>query len=97
MTLFGIIHIGKLGRAARFPQQPRNLAELNPGQKARVTGFSARMAPDRKTHLQAYGVTPGRIVRLSQHKPVAVLLVEQTELALELELAREVEIEVTGL
>lgn len=73
-----------------------SLAELKPGQPARVTGFSARLDPDRKVHLQAYGVVPGRLVKVSQHSPVTVMQVEHTELALERDMARQIEVERVG-
>lgn len=96
MTIFGIT-LGNSTRTASIPVgstlSPRNLAELEPGQKARVMGFSPRLDRDRKTHLQAYGVVPGRVVKVIQHSPVTVLQVEHTELALERELAREIGIE----
>jgi Fe2+ transport system protein FeoA len=97
MTIFGITlgnsrNAVSIHASALLP--PRHLAEIEPGQKGRVIGFSARLDRDRKTHLQAYGVVPGRIIKVVQHSPVTVIQVEHTELALERELAREIEIEV---
>lgn len=63
------------------------LADLQPGQEGRVCGFAPGLPPERWMHLQAYGLTPGCRVRVTQHSPVTIVQVEQLELALEGDLA----------
>ena len=68
------------------------LAEVPPGCQARVTGFSNRLSPDRFAYLQAYGLVPGYWIRVIQHSPVVVVQIDHTELALELDLAANVNV-----
>jgi Fe2+ transport system protein FeoA len=58
-----------------------------------VEGFSARVSPDHRAHLIAYGLQPGREVRVLQHSPVTVVQIEFTELALETALAKAIQVE----
>jgi Fe2+ transport system protein FeoA len=58
-----------------------------------VKGFCPGLSPERLAQLQSYGLLPGYWVRVLQHSPVTLIQVEQTELALETELACEVQIE----
>lgn len=67
--------------------QESTLANVPPGERAIVAGFCERMNPERRAHLQAYGLVPGRAVQVVQQYPVTVLQVDHTELALEVELA----------
>lgn len=69
------------------PRPDRLLAELSPGDEARVVDFEGAAA-DRRGQLQAYGLVPGRRLRVVQQRPVTVLLVDHTELAIEGDLAR---------
>ena len=48
---------------------------------------------DSSRHLQAYGLIPGRTIRVLAHKPLTIIQVEQTELALEPSVARLVLVE----
>ena len=50
------------------------------------------MPKERLNHLRAYGLVPGHCVRVLQHSPVTVVQVEHTELALEGDLARQIEV-----
>lgn len=68
------------------------LADLPPGRRARVTGFLGGLPAAKRAHLQAYGLTPGCWLRVVQVSPVVVVQVENTELALEEELAGQVEV-----
>lgn len=70
-----------------------HLAGVKPGQQAKVVGFSSAIPADRQAHLQSYGLTPGRLVRVVQHSPVTVIQVEHTELALDTEIAREIRVQ----
>jgi Fe2+ transport system protein FeoA len=53
------------------------------------------MSPEHRAHLQAYGVIPGYEVRVVQHKPVTVVQIEHTELALEAGVAGQVWLELS--
>lgn len=59
------------------------------GALARVLGFAA-LGPDQDRHLQAYGLLPGRQVRVLARRPLVIVQVEQTELALEIDVAQAV-------
>ncbi len=68
------------------------LAQAVSGQQVTITGFG-NLAPAYRQHLQAYGLHPGRMVVVLAQQPVTIVLVEQTELAFEGEIARQVLIE----
>lgn len=68
-------------------EEENTLANIRPGERAMVVGFCERMNPERRAHLQAYGLVPGRAVQVVQQSPVTVVQVDHTELALEVELA----------
>lgn len=68
------------------------LADVPAGCKAKVMGFKQHLPADRLSHLQAYGLTPGHKVRVLQHSPVTVIQIEHTELALERDLAKAIQI-----
>jgi Fe2+ transport system protein FeoA len=57
-----------------------------------VVGFADGVSPDRRARLQAYGLIPNYWVRVVQHSPVTVVRLDQTELALETELAGEIQV-----
>ena len=69
------------------------LADVRPGGDARVSGFSQQISNERRAHLQAYGLVPGRDIHVLQHQPVTIIQVEHIELALEHELAEDVLVE----
>lgn len=71
------------------PNQPANLSQANSGQEVIITGFGELSAASRQ-HLQAYGLLPGRKVRVLAQRPVTIVLIEQTELAFETEIAAQV-------
>jgi Fe2+ transport system protein FeoA len=58
----------------------------------KITGFGQLSAAQRQ-HLQAYGLLAGRSVQVLAQKPVTIVLVEQTELAFETEIAAQVQVE----
>lgn len=68
------------------------LVDVPPGCTMRVKGFLPGLAPERRAHLQAYGLSPGYWVQVIQHSPVTVVRIEHTELALEAGLARQVQV-----
>ena len=71
---------------------PNTLADVLPGEGAQLLGFAPDFPPERWAHLQAYGLVPGRFVRVLQHAPVTVVQVEHCEIALENELACQIRV-----
>jgi Fe2+ transport system protein FeoA len=71
---------------------PNTLADVRPGEGAKLLGFAPDLPPERWAHLQAYGLVPGRLVRVLQHAPVTVVQVEHCEIALENELACQIRV-----
>ena len=72
--------------------QAHTLADVAPGGKALVRALDG-LEEDRREHLQAYGLVPGRHVRVMQHAPVTVVQVEHTHLAFESHLAAGIAVE----
>jgi len=66
------------------------LTSVLPGREACVAGFTPDISPERKARLQAYGLVAGQNVRVVQHNPVTVVVIEHLELAMETDLARSV-------
>ena len=83
---------GRWGHPYHAAKTSISLADVPPGRAARVESFTNSFPPDRKEHLQAYGLVPGYWVSVIQHSPVTVIQVEHTELAIEPELAREIRV-----
>lgn len=73
--------------------RPCTLADVPSGCRARVTGFTEALIKGRGTYLQAYGLMPGHWVRVLQHSPVMVVEIDHTELAMEREMAMEVNVD----
>lgn len=69
-----------------------SLALAPAGKIVKISGFGLLSAAQRQ-HLQAYGLLPGRSVQVLSQKPVTIVLVEQTELAFETEIAAQVQVE----
>ena len=69
-----------------------DLSKVQAGKQVKVKGFG-KLESSQRQHLQAYGLLPGRIVQVLAQRPVTVILIEQTELAFETEIARQVFIE----
>lgn len=78
-------------RPCRGCTQP-TLAEACPGRRVLLRGFAPTMPCERQARLLAYGLAPGRWVWVLQHEPVTVIRVDHNELALEDELARQIEV-----
>lgn len=70
------------------------LAQIKPGQEVQVTEISPALTPGKKAHLLAYGVTPGQRVKVLQNKPLTIVQIDFTELALDNELANAVQVSV---
>ena len=71
-----------------------NLGEIKPGEQAKVLGFNNAIPMDKRSHRQSYGLIPGKMVRVIQHSPVTIIQVEHTELAIEREMAKEIQVDV---
>ncbi len=97
-SLFGrlaqtLFKASRLSEGASRPDRVGlTLADVPPGWQARVAGFTDRVSPDRRARLQAYGLIPNYWVRVVQHSLVTVVRLDQTELALETELAGEIQV-----
>ena len=66
-----------------------NLAQTPAGQHVTITGFE-QLSPHYRQYLEAYGLLPGRSLQVLAQRPLTIVLVEQTELAFEAEIARKV-------
>ena len=69
------------------------LAEVSPGSKAEVIGFSEEFPPDQRAYLQAYGLVPNHWVQVVQHSPVTIVRLDNLELALESDIARGIQVQ----
>jgi Fe2+ transport system protein FeoA len=70
------------------PGQNRlTLLDVPVGWSARIAGIDGPPV-SRKQQLRAYGLLSGDWIRVIQHRPVTVAVVDHTELALEADLAR---------
>lgn len=77
---------------AQKPDVKKNLAEVKVGTTVKVKGFGL-ISMIQKQHLQAYGLLPGRTVQVLAQRPVTIILIEQTELAFENQIADQIWIE----
>lgn len=77
------------------PARAHTLAQVASGKLAKIAGFEA-LSPIYQQHLQAYGLLPGRTVQVIAQKPVTIVLIEQTELAFESDIAGRVMVEEIG-
>jgi Fe2+ transport system protein FeoA len=85
-----------LNPPTRAHAQPATLAGARPGRPVTIRSFDGLPTATRQ-HLQAYGVLPGHAVYVLARRPVTILLVEQTELALESEIARHILVDPVGI
>lgn len=81
-------HWGNPAPSASLTPNQTTLAGVKPGREVLVTGFLAVLSGGQMQHLQAYGLLPGRRIRVLAQHPVTIVQVEQTELAFEGSLAR---------
>ena len=70
---------------------PLSIRHLEPGETARVSALPA--VERRRNTLAVFGLTPGTEVTLVQKSPAFVVLIGETELALDAEIAGEVLVE----
>jgi len=75
-------------RSAQDRIDSTTLADVPPGCRAEVVGFSAGFPPDRRAYLQSYGLVLNYSVQVLQHSPVTIVRLDHLELALENDLAR---------
>lgn len=80
-----------LNKRRSVSKTPGRLSEVPAGMTVTVTGLDELPSALRQS-LLAYGILPGRPVRVIARSPVLVLEVEHTELALEIEIARAVKV-----
>lgn len=80
--------------ARNDPNSLCSVCELQPGQQAEVIDI---LSSDRSrlARLSAYGLMPGCRVCLRQRSPAFVLAVDETEIALDHRVAREIQVRVT--
>ncbi len=71
----------------------RSLADLPRDAEAKVTGVAPALGDELIGRLHAYGLTPGCDVAVIQRRPVIVLAVDRTELAIEEDIARHIAVE----
>ena len=79
----------RLPRRGRVLPAARSLAHVHPGDRARIDTLE-HVPEDRREQLLAYGVAPGRVVDVLQSRPVTIVRIEHTELALERSLSRTI-------
>jgi Fe2+ transport system protein FeoA len=96
---FGFRGRGKRARRRFFSRRRRKhkaacteagvmtLADVPVGACARVVKFCERIPRVRRDQLQAYGLSPGKSVRIEQHFPVTIVQIDHIEIALERSLA----------
>ncbi|OGO19058.1 MAG: hypothetical protein A2Z14_16035 [Chloroflexi bacterium RBG_16_48_8] len=65
------------------------LADIPPGMLVRILQMD-KLPVEKRDHLLAFGLAPGRWVEIKQHRPAIVVQVDYTELALEPEVARNI-------
>lgn len=66
---------------------PESILRVRPGDSVEVATFGEAMPADQSALLRTYGIDVGRTVRVVQHRPMTVVEVDHTEVALESELA----------
>ena len=75
---------GRTGHPAHL-----TLRDVPSGEQVTLLGYEA-LTPDLQQYLQAYGLLPGRTIRVLAQRPVTIVQVEQTELAFEPQIARRI-------
>jgi Fe2+ transport system protein FeoA len=75
----------KSDRHARVP-----LSVLLPGVAAVVDSVEEHIEAAQREQLVAYGLAPGRPVRVIQQQPMTIVMIDEVELALETGVARQI-------
>lgn len=71
----------------------KTLLDFPAKSQVRVIGVPDDLPHELRSHLSAWGLTPGTVVTILGHRPVTRLAVEHAELALENSVARAVQVE----
>lgn len=71
---------------------PLTLDAIPTGMLVRILKID-KLPVERRDHLLAFGLTPGRWVEIKQHRPAVVVQVDYTELALETDVASKILVE----
>ncbi len=79
----------RLPTVTGLPPGVRTAAELQPGQKAKVLCLGSTVT-DRHRTLTVYGLGSGAEITLVQQQPTCVIQIGETELALDLDIARDI-------
>ena len=79
----------RLPTVTGLPPGVRTVAELRPGQKAKVLCLGSTVT-DRHRTLTVYGLGSGAQITLVQQQPACVIQIGETELALDLDIARDI-------
>ena len=79
----------RLPTVTGLPPGVRTVAELRPGQKAKVLCLGSTVT-DRHRTLTVYGLGSGAEITLVQQQPACVIQIGETELALDLDIARDI-------
>ena len=67
------------------------VTQLSPGEEGRVAYLSSK-SQTRLHKLMAFGISPGMNIKVHQHYPTMVLECEHTQLAMEAEIARDIQV-----
>ena len=84
-----MLHLSVNATSMRPAIQETTLSQVKSGKIVKILGFS-KLSPAQRQHLQAYGLLPGRYIQVLAQRPVTIVLVEQTELAFETEIASQI-------
>jgi len=79
----------RLPTVTDLPPGVRTAAELRPGQRAKVLCLGSTVT-DRHRALTVYGLGPEAEITLVQRQPACVIRIGETELALDLDIARDI-------
>ena len=82
----------RLPTVVGLPPGVRTAAELKAGQRARILCLGSTVT-DRHRALTVYGLAPDAEITLVQRQPACVIRIGETELALDLEIARDILVE----
>ncbi len=76
----------------KTPTSRLTLADIKQGKVVRIVELAGLSESVRK-HLHAYGLFKGRMIRVLSTRPEIIIQIEETEMALEYSVAREIEVE----
>lgn len=94
-TPAGISRLARLlGRrgAAEAPSGRPSLLDVERGERVRILCLGSRSS-GRYVPLAGFGLVPGSVIELVQRRPACVVRVDETELALDPDIAREILVE----